>query len=209
LTEEQARTLWNQHGRTKQIYESANNPLIAIGLGVSGGIRAAAALRNALARRAASAAEAAGESRIGSLWDKFARSSNRAIETGAPGKWVEMARPRHGLEHQSTMSGQPIREEAGKYLIKEYEVNGVKFDGYANGKLYEYKGRYSHLFDKDNQIRSWVRDPYQWQKQASDQVKAARVFRLSGRSEQTRWKRFERPSVPCVESRLFLKRRLR
>jgi hypothetical protein len=157
LTEEQARTLWNQHEWTKQIYESANNPLIAIGLGLSGGIRAAAALRNALARRAAIAAEAAGEGRIGSLWDKFARSSNRPTG-GEPGKWVEVARSRYGLEHQSKMSGQPIREEAGKRFIKEYEVNGVKFDDYKNGILYDYKApKYTNFINKKGEFHDWFK----------------------------------------------------
>jgi len=53
----------------------------------------------------------------------------RRGEAGGPGKWVEVAR-RGGpsLEHQSRMSGQPIRETGGKYSIRECDVNGVKFD---------------------------------------------------------------------------------
>lgn len=91
-----------------------------------------------------------------------------------PGTWVEVARGRHGLEHQSNMSGQPIREASGKLYIKEYEVNGVKFDDYKNGKLYEYKGRHGHLFDKDNDLRSWVKDPGALREQALRQVRAAK-----------------------------------
>jgi hypothetical protein len=86
---------------------------------------------------------------------------------------VEVARPRQGLEHQSKMSGQSIRESGGKNYIKEYELNGVKFDGYANGRLYEYKENYSHLFAKNNELYSWVKNPGQWRRQALDQVDAA------------------------------------
>ena len=174
LTEEQARALWNQHEWTKQIYESANNPLIAIGLGVSGGIRAAAALRNALARRAAAAAEAAGESRIGSLWDRFARSSNPQVESAGPGKWVEVARSRYGLDHQSKMSGQAIREEAGKHFIKEYEVNGVKFDDYKDGILYDYKApRYTNFINQKGEFHDWFRGAKEARDRALAQTGAA------------------------------------
>jgi Restriction endonuclease fold toxin 5 len=94
-------------------------------------------------------------------------------KAGGPGKWVEVPRGPYGLVHQSKMSGKPIVERNGKYYIQEYEVNGVKFDGYKNGKLYEYKDNYSHLFDKNNELYSWVKDPDQWLRQARDQVDAA------------------------------------
>lgn len=41
---------------------------------------------------------------------------------GGPGEWVEVQRSRVGLEHQSKMSGQPIRESSGKFYIKEYDL---------------------------------------------------------------------------------------
>ena len=113
LTEEQARTLWNQMESAKAVSAPLHNPWVELGLGLSGAVGTLAAVRNALARRAASAAEAAGESRLGSLWDRLASSSNRQAsslgESGGPGKWVEVRRGSHGLEHQSKMSGQPIR----------------------------------------------------------------------------------------------------
>ncbi|HMK35301.1 MAG TPA: Tox-REase-5 domain-containing protein [Desulfomonilaceae bacterium] len=98
----------------------------------------------------------------------------RRGEAGGPGKWVEVAR-RGGpsLEHQSRMSGQPIRETGGKYSIREYDVNGVKFDDYKDGKLYEYKTRLGHLFDKNHEFNPWVKDAEQFRDQARRQTTAA------------------------------------
>jgi hypothetical protein len=91
-----------------------------------------------------------------------------------PGTWVPVARrPGPSLEHQSRMSGQPIREIGGKYYINEYEVRGVKFDDYREGVLYEYKGRLGHLFDKMNEFNPWVKDTAQFRDQAIRQMKAA------------------------------------
>ncbi len=91
-----------------------------------------------------------------------------------PGTWVEVPRGPNGMAHQSKMSGQQIRESGGRLYIKEYEVNGVKFDDYKNGKLYEYKGPHGHLFDKNNDLRPWVKDPGEMRKQAVRQAKAAK-----------------------------------
>jgi hypothetical protein len=107
------------------------------------------------------------------------RWATRLGELGAigksvgPGKWVEVPRGPYGLVHQSKMSGKPIVQKDGKYYIQEYEVNGVKFDDYKNGKLHEYKENYSHLFDKNNELYPWVKDPGQWRRQAKDQIEAA------------------------------------
>ena len=49
---------------------------------------------------------------------------------------------------QSKMSGQPIIERDGKFYIKEYESNGVKFDDYKNGILYEYKDIVTPILSK-------------------------------------------------------------
>jgi len=92
---------------------------------------------------------------------------------GGPGKWVEVQRGPYGLAHQSKMSGRPIRESGGKLFIKEYELNGVKFDDYRDGKLYEYKGRLGHLFDGNNELKPWIKDPKQFRDEALRQVKAA------------------------------------
>jgi hypothetical protein len=69
-------------------------------------------------------------------------------KSGGPGKWVEVARSFRGLEHQSKMSGQPIIVRDGKYYIKEYELNGVKFDDYKYEELYEYKGPQGNLVNR-------------------------------------------------------------
>ena len=72
-------------------------------------------------------------------------------KSGGPGKWVENASACRALKHQSKMSGQPIIERDGKYYIKEYKLNGVKFDDYRNGILYEYKGnRYTNFIRQDD-----------------------------------------------------------
>jgi hypothetical protein len=68
--------------------------------------------------------------------------------SGEPGKWVEVQRAL-GIEHQSKMSGKPIIERDGKRFIEEYEVNGVKFDNYKNGELYDYKGPQGRLINKN------------------------------------------------------------
>jgi hypothetical protein len=91
-----------------------------------------------------------------------------------PGEWVEVGRSRIGLAHQSKMSGQSIREKDGKFRIKEYDVNGVKFDDYRNGKLYEYKGPHGNLLNEDGLFKPWVRGVKDFKDQATAQVEAAR-----------------------------------
>jgi hypothetical protein len=118
---------------------------------------------------------------IGFVKDLF-RSQARDVVVNAakkgtnegPGKWVEVSRSPVGLQHQSKMSGQPVREIGGKRTIREYELNGVKFDDYRNGKLYEYKGPHGNLLQKDGEFHHWVRGVDQVQDQARRQVDAAR-----------------------------------
>ena len=56
------------------------------------------------------------------------------------------------------MSGQVIRESGGKYYIKEYEMNGVKFDDYKNGILYDYKApTYTKFINEKGEFRDWFR----------------------------------------------------
>jgi len=74
-------------------------------------------------------------------------AAKRAASEG-PGKWKEVARSPLGLQHQSKMSNQPIRDHNGKLWIREYDLNGVKFDDYKNGKLYEYKGPMGNLINR-------------------------------------------------------------
>jgi hypothetical protein len=96
-------------------------------------------------------------------------------KSSGPGKWVEV--PRRGgqaLEHQSKMSGKPITERDGKFYIEEYELNGVKFDDYKGGILYEYKHRYTNFIKDGKEFRWWFRGAGGARKEALDQSKAAK-----------------------------------
>lgn len=114
------------------------------------------------------------------------------------GKWVEVGRAWQGLEHQSKMSGQPIRERGGKYFINEYELNGVKFDDYKNGKLYEYKGPQGNLVNrKTDEFCECITGLHD---DAIRQAKAARGIPVIWRVEDNQVKAFERAvgKVPGV-----------
>ena len=96
-------------------------------------------------------------------------------KSGGPGKWVEV--PRRGgpsLEHQSKMSGKPIIERDGKFYIAEYELNGVKFDDYKSGILYEYKHRYTNFIKDGKEFRRWFDGADEARDEAFRQVGAAK-----------------------------------
>jgi hypothetical protein len=95
-------------------------------------------------------------------------------KSGGPGKWVEIGRNRYGLEHQSKMSGKPIIERDGKLYIEEYELNGVKFDDYKNGILYEYKHRYTNFVKDGTEFRRWFEGAEGARIEARNQVRAAK-----------------------------------
>ncbi len=109
-----------------------------------------------------------------------------------PGEWVEVCRSRTGLEHQSKMSGQPIRRSGGKHYINEYEVNGVKFDDYKRGTLYEYKGPYGNLLNKNGEFDHWFEGASGARQQARSQVEAAKGRRLIWRVGENQVKAFEK-----------------
>lgn len=114
-------------------------------------------------------------------------------KSGGPGKWVEV--PRRGgpsLEHQSKMSGKPIIERDGKHYIEEFERNGVLYDDYRNGILYEYKGNFRHLFDKSDEMMTWVNIPDQFRVEALRQVKAAKGMRVIWRVGSDQVKAFKK-----------------
>lgn len=90
-----------------------------------------------------------------------------------PGEWVEVARSRLGLEHQSKMSGQSIIERDGKLYIREYRLNGTKFDDYKDGKLYEYKARQGNLLNRDKVFPDWAKAKQEARDEAQRHVKAA------------------------------------
>lgn len=108
-----------------------------------------------------------------------------------PGEWVEVGRSRIGLAHQSKMSGQPIKENDGKLRIKEYDFNGVKFDDYKNGKLYEYKRPHGNLLNKDGLFKHWVRGVKRFQEDAIRQVRAARGIPVIWRVGKNQVKAFK------------------
>jgi hypothetical protein len=114
------------------------------------------------------------------LEDLFRNSLKDAVlsavkrgESQGPGEWVEKARSPIGLEHQSKMSGQSIRESSGKLYIKEYRLNDVHFDDYKDGKLYEYKGSQGNLLNKNGEFHDWYSGVERDRKQAWSQVEAA------------------------------------
>jgi hypothetical protein len=117
-------------------------------------------------------------------------------KSGGPGKWVEV--PRRGgpsLEHQSKMSGQPIIERDGKYYIKEYELNDVLYDDYRKGILYEYKGNLRHLFDKSDEMMTWVNIPDQFRVEALRQLKAAKGMPVIWRVGSDQVKAFQKELI--------------
>ena len=95
-------------------------------------------------------------------------------KSGGPGKWVEVPRGLQGLKHQSRMSGQPIIKRDGKLYIKEYELNGVKFDDYKNGILYETKHRYTNFIKDGKEFRWWFDGADEARIQARNQLEAAK-----------------------------------
>lgn len=118
---------------------------------------------------------------IGALKDLFRGAAKDVVlnaikrgESKGPGEWVEKARSPIGLEHQSKMSGQSIRESSGKLYIKEYRVNDVHFDDYKDGKLYEYKGPQGNLLNKNGEFHDWYSGVERDRKQALSQIEAAR-----------------------------------
>jgi hypothetical protein len=131
-------------------------------------------------------------------------AARREANTG-PGKWVEAHRGWFGLEHQSTMSGQPIRKSGLKNYIYEYEVNGVKFDDYRDGILYEYKGNYSNfIVKKVKAFYSWFRGANAARDQALRQTKAAQGVPIVWRvGSQTQVDAFEKAlgEIPGVDIR--------
>lgn len=114
-------------------------------------------------------------------------------KSGGPGKWVEKAR-RGGpsLEHQSKMSGKPIIEREGKYYIEEYKIGDVHYDDYRKGILYEYKGNLRHLFDKTDEMMTWVTIPDQFRVEALRQVEAAKGMRVIWRVGPDQVKAFQK-----------------
>lgn len=58
-------------------------------------------------------------------------------------------------------------------------TNGVKFDDYKKGKLYEYKGDHRFLFDRNDDLRKWVKNPRAMRDQAVRQADAAAPSGLS------------------------------
>jgi RHS repeat-associated protein len=77
-----------------------------------------------------------------------------------------------GYEYQSYLSGKPIKD--GK--IEEFNYNGVDFDGYSNGILFDAKDGYKTWFNNDGSAKDWVKNTSvgdDLADQANRQIKAA------------------------------------
>jgi Restriction endonuclease fold toxin 5 len=114
-------------------------------------------------------------------------------KSGGPGKWVEV--PRRGgpsLEHQSKMAGKPIIERDGKFYIEEFELNGVKFDDYKSGILYEYKHRYTNFIKDGKEFRRWFDGADEARDEALRQVGAAKGMPVIWRVGSDQVKAFRR-----------------
>ena len=88
------------------------------------------------------------------------------------GSWREIKRSLSGLEYQSYLSGKPI---VNGNKIKEFNYNGVNFDGYSNGILFDAKDGYSSWF-KSGKMKDWAINSgaaEKFVKEANSQIKAA------------------------------------
>lgn len=119
------------------------------------------------------------------------RAAKKETSEG-PGKWVEVCRGRVGLEHQSSMSGQPIRQSGGKHYINEYKVGNIHFDDYRDGKLYEYKGNYANFIDKNEEFRGWFKGARASRGQAVRQLEAAQGIPVVWKVGRNQVKAFEK-----------------
>lgn len=75
-----------------------------------------------------------------------------------------------GGEYQSLISGKPYNRATGE--IEEFNYNGVDFDGYSNGILYEAKDKYAQFINKESG-EFWFRGKTDLVKQANSQIVAA------------------------------------
>jgi hypothetical protein len=83
--------------------------------------------------------------------DRFAADAADRRFDGGPGKWVKIKRG--GSE-----DSQAYQEKAtGVTRGNEYEVNGVKFDGYDNGTLVEAKDNYLNFLDENGEWKWFFR----------------------------------------------------
>jgi hypothetical protein len=109
------------------------------------------------------------------LLGTLSAGSSSPRPNSGPGRWRSVAR-RDGpsLEHQARMSGQQINRVNGRAYIDEYEVNGVMFDDFQNGRLIDYKDDYSNFIDPNTgEFRTWFRGKGELIQEANRQVGAA------------------------------------
>ena len=72
---------------------------------------------------------------------------------------------------QNVWSGYP--RHWWEKVINEYEVNGILFDDFKNGKLFDYKDNYSKLINKQGEFYDWFQGKAELRDQALRQVGAA------------------------------------
>jgi hypothetical protein len=95
-------------------------------------------------------------------------SSDSPANSNGPGNWEpenNSGRSQHAIDYEKQITG---------HEGEAYNVNGVKFDGYDEGRgvLLEAKDHYSFLLKDDNSWKSWF-DEEKLADQAEDQAKVA------------------------------------
>ncbi len=98
----------------------------------------------------------------------------KPLTPACEGEWVEVARAWHGLEHQSIMAQKQIHVRNGKTYIEEYRLNGVYFDNFKDGILYDYKEYMPQFIDPNTgHFYEWWKGIDEALEKAPKQIKAA------------------------------------
>jgi RHS repeat-associated protein len=150
----------------------------------SGGLAAIPSLGRSFNRNArASIAEARANPERGSF--RFGNTSD-AAESG-PGVWASASESMSG---RATAYQEQI---TGRAAGSVYKVNGVKFDGYADGALQEAKGPGYAQFVKNGEFQPWFRGSAGLVSQAERQVAAAGGTPIT-------WLVAEQPAVAAINN---------
>ena len=94
------------------------------------------------------------------------------MQSAGPGQWEKSNEVMSGraAEYQGRITGRPG---------EVYRVNGVKFDGFRDGKLVDAKGPGYGNFVKDGQFRKWFSGADKLIRQARDQLAAAKGWGIA------------------------------
>lgn len=95
------------------------------------------------------------------------RTPQQGATDGGPGQWVKN-------DIGASEATKAYQERAtGVARGNEYEVNGVKFDGYDNGTLIDAKDEYLQFVDRTGNWQSWFRGKAGLIREARGQLEAA------------------------------------